>query len=152
MARTTTRIRRAGALLACIGLATALTACDGDGSASRSGAGSTPSTARRHPRRSTTTSSSGATSTSPTTTTAPTGQTGPGGTNPPPSADCGTDVARFTAVVEGGDLSTVPVERYTVTDCRLSPTRQIWGAVTLVPKPGETVPPLTVVFERIGSL
>jgi hypothetical protein len=46
----------------------------------------------------------------------------------------------------------VPVDQYTVADCRLAPSRPIWGAVTLVPKPGATVPRLTVVFERIGSI
>ena len=155
MSRSTIRIRRACALLALLGLAAALTACDSGGSTASS---TSTTTTHRRPRRAhtsttTTTTGHGTSSTTATTpTTVASGQTGPGGTNPPASAACGAQEARLSAVVTGGDLAAVPVERYTVTDCRLSPTHQIWGAVTLTPNPGETVPTLTVVFERVGSL
>jgi hypothetical protein len=155
MPRPTNRIRRVGALLVGLGLLAPLTACDSGGSASSTDPTSTTTQRRaRKPRASTSSTSPGATSTTSAaiTTTVPNGQAGPDGTNPPATASCGVQADRFSAVVYGGDLAVVPVDRYTISDCRLSPTRPIWGAVTLAPKPGETVPPLTVVFERVGSI
>ena len=46
----------------------------------------------------------------------------------------------------------MPLDSYTIGDCRLAPSQLIWGAVTLTPNPGQSVPRLTVVAERIGSI
>jgi hypothetical protein len=58
----------------------------------------------------------------------------------------------ISAAITGGDLQAVPVDSYTVGDCRLAASQPIWSAVTLTPKPGQGVPRLTVVVERIGSI
>jgi hypothetical protein len=145
--------RRVASLVACLALATALVACDRGDSATSSG---TSTSTRRHQRRGSTTTTSAATTTTlggaqpdtpvtdpnaPSTTTTPAG-----------GAPCGAQEARLAAVVTGGELTGVPVDRYTVTDCRLASSNLIWAAATLVPKPGASVPRLTVVFERIGSI
>ncbi len=148
-------MRRASVVIMCLGLLTALAACDSGGT-KRSGRATTTTSRRRH-HASTTTSSTGAstTSTSATSsTTAPSGTTTPA---PPPTAPpaaalpCANQAAALTALVQGGDLP-IPADSYTVTDCRIAPSSLIWAAVVLTPKPGQTVPPLTVVAERIGSL
>jgi hypothetical protein len=140
-------IRRAVAVLVGLGLAATLTACDSSGSSTS--AGSTTSTRARRRHHPTTTTAAASTGTTTTTSTAPPDT---GSRDPPATAACGAELARFTAVVQSGEVQGVPVERYTVGDCRLAPSLPIWGAVALVPKPGETVPHLTVVFERIGSI
>jgi hypothetical protein len=148
------RTRRAIALLAGFGLAAALTACDSGGSA-KSDAGTATTTGRRHRRDSTTSSSTTSTTTATRDTTGTTGtpDTTPASTTPPPAtADCGVQLARISAAITGGDLQAVPVDSYTIGDCRLAPSRPTWGAVVLTPKPGQTVPRLTVVEERIGSI
>jgi hypothetical protein len=154
MAGRSPRRRRAVALVLCLGLVGALAACDGGGSG-RS-AGTTSTTRRRKPHPSTTTASTSTTTTTlggaqpdtavtdpdaPTTTTSPSG-----------AAPCGAQASHLTAAVTGGDLGAVPVAGYTVDHCRLASSNLIWGAVTLTPKPGQTVAPMTVVLERIGSI
>ena len=150
MAPSDRRLRGATVAVACLGLVVTLAACDSGGS-DRSGAGTT-TTSKRAPHGSSTTTSSSTTST--TTTTGGTGTTTP--TTPPTSAPaaalpCATQEAALTALVQGGDLP-IPTDSYTVGDCRIAPSSLIWAAVVLRPKPGETVPQLTVVAERIGSL
>jgi hypothetical protein len=150
--------RRALAPLAVLALAGALTACDSGGSSKSDGASTSSTTRKRHRGTTTTTTSSApsTTASSATTgTTATTATTVPddtGTTVPPATADCGPELARFTAVVNAGEVQNVAPASYTVADCRLAPSQPIWGAVALVPKPGQVVPRLTVVFERIGSI
>ena len=147
-------IRRASVALVCLGLVVALAACDSGGS-DRAGRTST-TTSKRRPHRSTTTSSTAST----TSTSATSATTGPSQTSTPSSPPttapaaalpCGTQATALTALVQGGDLP-IPVDSYTVADCRIAPSSLIWAAVVLAPKPGQTVPQLTVVAERIGSL
>jgi hypothetical protein len=146
-----TWLRRASATVVAAGLALTLAACDSGGS-DRSGAGTT-TTSKKKPHRPTTTSSSTAASTSSTTgtpgTTAP---TLPPTTAPPATASCGAQAATISSVVYGGDLQAVPLDSYTISDCRLAPSQPIWAAIVLTPKPGQTVPQLTVVLERLGSI
>jgi hypothetical protein len=71
---------------------------------------------------------------------------------PNPAAACGAREEPITQAVLDGGLGPVPVENYTVTDCRIAPSNQIWAAVTLLPKPGSGVPRLTVVLQRVGAL
>jgi hypothetical protein len=150
---TSNRRRRATALLLCLGLAGALAACDSGGSGK---AASTTSTTRRRKSRATSTTSSSTTTTTlggaqpdtaVTDPNAPPTTTTPGG-----AASCGAQAPHLTAAVTGGDLGAVPVDSYTVGRCRLASSNLIWGAVTLTPKPGQTVAPMTVVLERIGSI
>lgn len=77
-------------------------------------------------------------------TTVPTSATG--------STPCGARTGTITAGVLSSDLGPVPTGSYTVTHCRLSSTQPTWSAVTLTPRPGQSVTPLTVVMERIGSI
>ncbi len=146
-------LRRAGSVLVCVGLLIALAACDSGGSGRSSR--DTTTTSRRKPHRSTTTSSTRAATTSSTSsTTAPSETSTP--SSPPPATPaaplpCATQAAALTALVQGGDLP-IPADSYTVGDCRIAPSSLIWAAVVLTPKPGQTVPQLTVVAERIGSL
>ena len=58
----------------------------------------------------------------------------------------------ITAAVLSSHLGPVPTGSYTVTNCRVSTAVPIWAAVTLTPRPGQAVPPITVVVERIGSI
>jgi hypothetical protein len=154
MLRPPTRRRRAAALVLCLGLTAGLAACDSGGP--RKAASTTSTTRRRKPHPSTTTSSSSTSTTTlggaqpdtpvtdpnaPSTTTTPAG-----------AASCGAQASHLTAVVTGGELGTVPVDRYAIGHCRLASSNLIWGALTLTPKPGETVAPMTVVLERIGSI
>jgi hypothetical protein len=156
MDRTSAVARRALAATLGVGLACSLAACDGSGSKT---APTSSTTRARRSHRTTTTTTTGVAPTSttapspPTTVgTIPSGQTGPGGTNPPATADCGVELGRFTAVIDSGELGDVPVGSYDITDCRLAPSRPIWGAVAMQPRAGTSVPALTVVFERIGSI
>lgn len=130
-----------------VGLALlALAACD-------SGTSNGPSTTSRARRSSTTTAAGDArpsdsdgtapVAPSTTSTSAPAGNT---------AIMCDARATPITAAVTGGDLGTVPVASYTVTDCRIAPSNQIWAAVNLTPKPGTGVTPLVVVLERVGSI
>jgi hypothetical protein len=145
---------RAVALLAGLGLVATLAACDSGGS-SKSDADATTTTRARHRRGSTSTSSStSATTTTPdaTGTTAPPA-TPPASTTPPPAtAACGVQLPRISAAITDGGLQAVPVDDYTIGECRLAPSQPTWSAVVLTPKPGQTVPRLNVVVERIGSI
>ena len=51
----------------------------------------------------------------------------------------------------GGDLP-IPIDSYTVGDCRIAPSSLIWAAVACARNRARPSPPLTVVAERIGSL
>lgn len=144
--------RRVCALLACAALVATASACDSGGS-SKSDAGTTTTTKKRKPRASTTTSSSSSSTSSTTGTPGTTAPTLPPTTTPPgTTTPCGAQAARISSVVYGGDLQPVPVDSYTIADCRLAPSSPIWGAVVLTPKPGQTVPQLTVVVELLGSI
>ena len=46
----------------------------------------------------------------------------------------------------------MPIAKYTISDCRIAASNQIYSAVTLVPNPGSGVVQLTVALERIGSI
>jgi hypothetical protein len=134
------------------GAALVLGACDDSGSsADRS---STSSTSRRRTTTTTTTDAASSTTTTVPPTTVP--PTVPPTTVPPgpPSGSlpCGERGGPISAAVLGGGLGPVPVENYTLTDCRIAAANEIWAAVTLAPKPGTTVPRLTVALERIGSI
>ena len=153
MLRTAPRRRRIAVVVLVLGLTAGLAACDSGGSGKA--ASTTSTTRRRKPHASTTTSSSTSTTTlggaqpdtAVTDPNAPSTTTSPAGASP-----CGAVQTRLSAVVTGGDLGSVPVDQYTVTNCRLASSNLIWGAVTLAPKSGTSVPRLTVVFERIGSI
>jgi hypothetical protein len=146
-----TWIRRVVALVTGLGLAAALGACDSGGS-SKSDAG-TSTTTRRRSRHGTRTTTSTTASTNTTAGTPGTVGSTPSSTSAPAgTAACGPQVAMISAAVTGGDLPTVPVDSYTVGDCRLAASQPIWSAVTLTPKPGQSVSRLTVVVERIGSI
>jgi hypothetical protein len=153
MARTSTPRRRAAAVVLCVGLVGVLAACDSGGSDT---AATTSTTRRRKTHPSSTTSSTSTTTTTiggaqpdsattdpnaPTTTTTPAG-----------AASCGAQEPHLSAAVSGGDLGTVPIDSYTIGRCRLASSNLIWGAVTLTPKAGQTVAPMTVVLERVGSI
>jgi hypothetical protein len=145
--------RRVLAIGTVIAIAAGLSACD-DGGSSKSD-GTSTSTRKRRP---TTTSSSTRVDGSSTSTTSTSSGSVTTATAPPPTSvpsgtgSCGAQAAAIAAAVNGGDLGPVPVANYTITDCRLAPSQPIWGAVTLVPKPGETVDRLTVVLQRLGSI
>jgi len=133
-------------------LALTLSACSDGGSKPKAQHNRT--TTSSQPHRSTTTSTTldgtGTSSTLATSTT-----TGPGATSTTTGTrpgGCGAASGPITAAVLSGDLGPVPVASYTVTDCRLSATQPIWAAVTLAPRPGQTVPQLTVAMNRIGAL
>ena len=141
------RIRRAAVAVACVGLVATVAGCDSGGSG-RAGSRTT-TTSRRKPHGSTTTTSS--TVSTSTTTGSGTATSTPPTSAPAAALPCATQEAALTALVQGGDLP-IPVDSYAVTDCRIAPSSLIWAAVVLSPKPGQTVPKLTVVAERIGSL
>lgn len=135
---------------------TGLTACDSGSSKAATKPRTTTTTRRKH-RPTTTTSTSTAPNPSSTpSTTAPVVATtlppSPVTTVPPTLGACGARAAAIFAAVQGGDLGPVPLEKYTISDCRIANSNQIWSAVSLVPNPGTGVTPLTVALERIGSI
>ncbi len=136
-----------GAALAVISLA----ACDSGSSTAKPKR--TTTTTRRH---ATTTTSSSTSTSSTTATTAPppatTVPTTPPTTSPSNSGNCGPRAGAIYAAVQGGDLGPVPLEKYTIANCRVSVANPIWSAVTLVPNPGSGVAQLTVALERVGAL
>lgn len=142
--------------LAVVGaLVVTLAACDGGGDSEPKSSGSTSTSKPRKPHGSTTTTtaSKGSTTTSSTTVPSTTVPPSPTTTLPPNSGGtCGAATGPITAAVLGGDLGPVPVASYDVTDCRRSGSQPIWAAVTLRPKPGQTVAPLNVVLELFGSI
>ncbi len=139
------------ALIAVTGLA----ACE-SGSSKAATKPRTTTTTRRKRRPATTTSSTTAAPTTTSTTVAPVVSTtlapSPVTTVPPTLGACGARAGAIFAAVQGGDLASVPLEKYTISDCRIANSNQIWSAVTLVPNPGSGVTPLTVALERIGSI
>ena len=140
------------ALIAAVGL----TACD-SGSSKGSAKPRTTTTTRRKHRPATTTSTSTAAPTSTSSTTAApavstTVAPNPVTTVPPAREDCGARASAIFAAVQGGDLGPVPLAKYTLSDCRVATSNQIWSAVTLLPKAGTGVTPLTVALERVGSI
>src|SRR3954454_16987809 len=154
MLRPPTRCRRTVALVLCLGLTAVLAACD-SGESGKS-ARTTSTTRRRKPHASTTTSSSSTTTTTLGGAQPDTPVTDPNAasttTSPAGAAPCGAQTPHLTAAVTGGGLGAVPLDRYTIGHCRLASSNLIWGAMTLTPKPGETVAPMTVVLERRGSI
>lgn len=116
---------------------------------------SATTTTRRKSRHSATTSS---TSKAPiSTTVAPPSSTTslslpPPSSVPPPTDTCGPRAASIYAAVQGGGLGAVPLDKYTISECRVATSNQIWSAVTLVPNPGSGVQQLTVALERVGAL
>ncbi len=138
------------ALIAVTGLA----ACDSGSSKVATKPHTTAMTRRKH-RPATTTSSTAAPTTS-STTAAPVVSTtfapSPVTTVSPTLDACGARAVAIFAAVQGGDLGPVPLEKYTISDCRIANSNQIWSAVSLVPNPGTGVTPLTVALERIGSI
>jgi hypothetical protein len=146
--------RRAVSVLLALGLTATLAACGSGGSGASAKSSSTTTTTRRHKPRASTTSTTTTTTlggaqpdsavtnpNAPSTTTTPAG-----------GAPCGAQEPHLTAAVTSGDLGTVPLASYAISNCRLASSNLIWGAVTLTPKPGQTVAPMTVVLERIGSI
>lgn len=130
--------------------------CDSGPSTARSRQHRTTTTTRRH-RGTTTTSSSTSTSSPPAipstapipaTTVPPTPPT----TAPSNPGNCGARAGAIYAAVQGGDLGPVPLENYTIANCRVSTANPIWSAVTLVPHAGSGLPPLIVALERVGSI
>ena len=73
-------------------------------------------------------------------------------TLPPTIGTCDARAGAIFAAVQGGDLGPVPLAKYTISDCRIANSNQIWSAVSLVPNPGTGVIPLTVALERVGSI
>ena len=134
---------------------TGLVACDSGSSTVATKPRTTTTTRRKH-RPATTTSSITTASTTPSTTAAPVVSTtvapSPVTTVPPTLGTCGARAGAIFAAVQGGDLGPVPLAKYTISDCRIANSNQIWSAVTLVPNPGSGVTPLTVALERIGSI
>src|SRR3954452_18079001 len=158
MVRAPSPRRRAAALALCVGLVGGLTACDSGGS-DKVASTTTSTTRRRKPHASTTTSSTNTTNTTTTTVagaqpdTAVTDPNAPSTTTSPAgAAPCGAQEPHLAAAVSEGDLGGTQVDRYTIGNCRLASSHLIWGAVTLTPKPGQTVAPMTVALERIGSI
>lgn len=130
-----------------------LTACD-SGSSTAGTKKHTSTTTRRksgHPRRTTTTSGSSTSSTTAAPTTSTTAPPPPS-TVPPPSSNCGARAGAIYAAVQGGDLGPVPLASYTISECRIAASNQIWSAVTLVPNAGSGVVQLTVALQRMGSI
>jgi hypothetical protein len=129
-----------------------LTACDSGSSTAGTKKHSSTTTRGKsgHSRRTTTTSSSSSSTTKASTgsTTAPP----PASTVPPPSSNCGARAGAIYAAVQGGDLGPVPLSKYTIADCRVAASNQIWSAVTLVPNAGSGVVQLTVALQRMGSI
>ena len=130
-----------------------LTACDSGASTANTKKHTSTTTRRkpRHHRRTTTTSSSSTTSTTAAPTTSTTAPPPPS-TDPPPSSNCGARAGPIYAAVQGGDLGPVPLVKYTISDCRVAASNQIWSAVTLVPNAGSGVVQLTVVLQRFGAI
>ncbi len=151
-----TGVRRGSAVAVLALLATA-SGCSDGGSSSHATPHTTAATRRPHRSDSSTTSSSTPSTTTTTTTvpdltdprsqpvaTAPTSASG--------AIPCGALTGIITAGALSSDLGPVPTGSYTVTRCRISGTQPIWSAVTLAPRPGQSVSALTVVMERIGSI
>lgn len=130
----------AGLLAVVIGAALVVTACD-DGD-------SDPSSASGRPDRTTTTVAPGSSSTAATT---PTSTVAPGTLASPDS--CGIQAEVIAEAAEGSDdPSLAPSrDRYTVANCRLSQSEQIWAVVDLVPAAGAAFTPTTALMERIGA-
>ena len=131
-----------------------VTACDSGASTASTKKHTSTTTRRkpRHPRHATTTTSRGSTSS---TTAAPTTSTTPApppSTDPPPSSNCGARAGPIYAAVQGGDLGPVPLANYTMADCRIAVSNQIWSAITLIPNAGSGVVQLTVVLQRMGAI
>lgn len=149
------RTRPVAALLVAGALVVTLTACDDGGDPKPGSAGSTNTSKPRKHRGSTTTSAPKGTSSTTSSTTLPATTVPPTPTTtlPPTSGGtCGAATGPITAAVLGGDLGQVPVASYDVTDCRRAGSQPIWAAVTLRPKPGQSVPQLNVVLELFGSI
>ncbi len=141
------------ALIAAVGL----TACDSGSSKAATKPRTTTTTTRRKHRPATTTSSIAAAPTSTSSATvAPVSSTtrapSPVTTVPPALESCGARARAIFAAVQGGDLGPVPLAKYTLSDCRVAISNQIWSAVSLVPNPGTDVTPLTVALERVGAI
>ncbi|MEO6467752.1 MAG: hypothetical protein ABIP21_01535 [Acidimicrobiia bacterium] len=136
------------ALIAVVGLA----ACD-SGSSKNSGKPRATSTTRRKHRPITTTSST-TVSSSPTAAPVVSTTEARNAVTTPPSTGgtCGARAGAVFAALQSGELRSVPLEKYTISDCRIASSNQIWSAVSLVPNPGTGAPPLTVALERVGSL
>lgn len=147
---TTSRRFAAVALLAFL----ALPACSSGSSGSASKHTTTTTKAKRRPAKSTTTTKAPTSAPSSSATTAATEPTPPANSTPPPAAGpgCGGRAGPIFAAVQGGDLGPVPLQSYTISDCRISDANPIWSAVTLVPNPGTSVIRLTVVLQRLGSI
>ncbi len=139
------------ALIAVTGLA----ACDSGSSKAATKTRTTTTTRRKH-RPTTTSAAAAPNSSSKTGTTAPVVVTtlAPSPVTAVPSTlgACGARAGTIFAAVQGGDLGPVPLEKYTISDCRVANSNQIWSAVSLVPNPGTGVTPLTVALERIGAI
>lgn len=130
-----------------------LTACDSGSSKAGSKHATTTTGPKRRHHGSTTSSSSTSTSSA---TAAPTSSTTvpptPSTTAPPSSGNCGARAGAIYAAVQGGDLGPVPLSKYTISDCRVAPSSQIWSAVTLVPNAGSGAVQLIVALQRIGAI
>ena len=111
----------------------------------------TSSTTRPRHGSSTTSSTPGATS-APTNSSSTAPKTSVTTEPPSTSGVCGARAAAIYAAIQGGNLGPVPLAKYTISDCRIAASNQIWSAVTLVPNPGSGVVQLTVVLQRIGSI
>ncbi len=48
-------------------------------------------------------------------------------------------------------MGSVPMEKYTISNCRVSTSNPIWSAVTLVPNAGSGAQQLTVALQRLGA-
>jgi hypothetical protein len=126
-------------------VALGLTACDDGDSGKES-----------KPRRSTTTTTASST----TTTTVPSGPTssttipsGSGTTTPAPVGNCGPQEPTIVAAIGFGVQGLADrAGQYTVQNCRLAPSAQIWAAAEIVPNPGVQLDRSTVVLQRIGAL
>lgn len=135
----------------------ALSACSSGSSGSSNASGDRTTTSSRvkghRPRPSTTSTTAAAPSSTSRSSTTTAGTTPPD-TAPPTASGpgCGTRAGPIFAAVQGGDLATVPLSSYTITDCRISDSDPIWSAVTLTPNPGTGVVRLTVVLQRLGSI
>ena len=129
----------------------AIAGCDSGSSTAAPKAHRTTTTTRRHHATTTTSSSTSTTSstvvTLPATTVPPTPPT----TAPANAGSCGPRAGAIYAAVQGGDLGPVPLQKYTIANCRVSTANPIWSAVTLVPNAGSGVPQLIVALERLGS-
>ena len=135
---------------------TGLGACDSGGSKAATKPRTTTTTRRKHRPATTTSTAAAPTPTSTPSTTSPVVATtlppSPVSTVPPTLGTCGARAGAIFAAVQGGDLGPVPLEKYTISDCRIANSNQIWSAVSLVPNPGTGATPLTVALERLGAI